>query len=78
MSSQASFFSDITLESRKRLRTSTIIDSNSTNTEFNEEEAYNKILNFIISNNLSFNILNSESFTSLLNYYNRLSPTINC
>ena len=58
------------LESRKRNRTDTLID-------FNESEAYNKILNFIIQNNLSFNILNSNSFKDLLNYYNRLNPIIN-
>src|SRR6266566_4468106 len=58
------------LESRKRNRTNTLID-------FNESEAYNKILNFIIQNNLSFNILNSNSFKDLLNYYNRLNPIIN-
>ena len=58
------------LESRNRNRTNTLIN-------FNESEAYNKILNFIIQNNLSFNILNSNSFKDLLNYYNRLNPIIN-
>src|SRR6266566_4463937 len=57
-------------ESRNRNRTNILID-------FNESEAYNKILNFIIQNNLSFNILNSNSFKDLLNYYNRLNPIIN-
>jgi len=61
-----------TSDSRKRQRTSTIITTSNTefNTEFNEEEAYNKILDFIITNNLSFNILNSELFSNLLTYYN--------
>lgn len=57
-------------ESRKRTRTNTII-------EFNEDEAYHKLLKFIIDNNLSFNILNSNSFKDLLNYYNKASPVIN-
>ena len=56
---------------RKRLRTNTMI-------EFNEDEAYHKILTFIIENNLSFNILKSESFKDLLNYYNKSTPIINC
>ena len=55
---------------RKRLRTATI-------TDFDQNEAYNRILNFIVSNNLSFNILDSNSFKDLLSYYNRSSPTIN-
>ena len=45
--------------------------------EFNDSEAYNKILNFIIENNLSFNTLESATFKDLLNYYNRLTPIIN-
>ncbi|KAH6869903.1 hypothetical protein B0T10DRAFT_553575 [Thelonectria olida] len=45
--------------------------------EFNEEEALKKILNFLIENNLSFNILNSSSFQELLNYYNKASPIMN-
>ena len=57
-------------KSRKRTRTNTII-------EFNEDEAYHKLLKFIIDNNLSFNILNSDSFKDLLNYYNKSSPVIN-
>jgi len=72
------FNTTTTSDSRKRQRTSTIITNNTEfNNEFNEEEAYDKILDFIISNNLSFNILNSESFNNLLTYYNRLSPVIN-
>ena len=55
---------------RKRLRTATI-------TDFDQNEAYNKILNFIVSNNLSFNILESDLFKDLLNYYNKSSPVIN-
>ena len=55
---------------RKRLQANTIV-------KFNEDEAYHKILNFIIENNLSFNILNSESFKDLLSYYNKSTPTIN-
>ncbi len=45
--------------------------------EFNDNEAYNKILNFIIENNLSFNILESATFKDLLNYYNRFTSIIN-
>ncbi|KAI8622836.1 hypothetical protein F5Y19DRAFT_468980 [Xylariaceae sp. FL1651] len=50
---------------------------NNTIDDFNEDEAYNKILKFIIDNNISFNILDSDSFKDLLNYYNRLTPVIN-
>ncbi len=57
-------------ESRKRTRTNTII-------EFNEDEVYHKLLKFIIDNNLSFNIFNSDLFKDLLNYYNKSSPVIN-
>ena len=57
-------------DSRKRARNNTL-------TDFNDDEAYNKILNFIIENNLSFNILNSSTFKDLLSYYNRLTPIIN-
>ena len=59
-----------TTESRKRIRQNTI-------TEFDENEAYTKILTFIVDNNLSFNILNSNSFKDLLNYYNKSILTIN-
>jgi hypothetical protein len=59
-----------TLENRKRIRNNTI-------TEFDENEAYTKILTFIIENNLSFNILESESFKDLLNYYNKTTTNIN-
>ena len=59
-----------TTESRKRIRQNTI-------TEFDENEAYTKILTFLIDNNLSFNILNSDSFKDLLNYYNKSTLTIN-
>jgi len=52
---------------RKRLQTNTMV-------EFNEDEAYHKIPTFIIKNNLSFNILNSESFKDLLSYYNKSTP----
>ncbi len=34
-------------------------------------------MNFIIEKNLSFNILNSDSFKDLLNYYNKFTPIIN-
>src|SRR6187399_3574182 len=57
-------------DSRKRARNNTL-------TDFNDNKAYNKILNFIIENNLSFNILNSSTFKDLLSYYNRLTPIIN-
>ncbi|KAK1762479.1 hypothetical protein QBC33DRAFT_601630, partial [Phialemonium atrogriseum] len=60
-----------TLESQKRIRQNTI-------TKFDENKAYTKVLSFIIDNNLSFNILNSESFKDLLNYYNKSTPIINC
>jgi hypothetical protein len=50
---------------RKRNRTNTNL-----NDVFNETEAYNKILNFIINNNLSFNIVDFNSFKSLLSYFN--------
>jgi len=59
-----------TTDSRKRARNDTI-------TDFNDNEAYNKILNFLIENNLSFNILESSTFKDLLSYYNRLTPIIN-
>ncbi len=64
------FFDPRRSESRKRNRTNSEMD-------FQEDEAYKKILNFIIDNNLSFNILNSESFKDLLNYYNKSTPIIN-
>jgi hypothetical protein len=67
--SKTDFF-NISTDSRKRIRADTIID-------FNEENAYIKILNFIVENNLSFNILNSDSFKDLLNYYNKSTPIIN-
>ena len=35
------------------------------------------MLNFIIKNNLSFNILNLHTFKELLSYYNRLALIIN-
>ena len=38
---------------------------------FKEEDALNKILYFLIENNLSFNALSSQSFQSLLSYYNK-------
>ncbi|KAK0625919.1 hypothetical protein B0T14DRAFT_508771, partial [Immersiella caudata] len=59
-----------TADSRKRSRNNTI-------TDFNDHKAYDKILNFIIENNLSFNILESSTFKELLSYYNRLIPIIN-
>jgi len=49
---KSDFFNIISPESRKRIRNNTI-------TEFDDNEAYTKILTFIIENNLSFNILNS-------------------
>lgn len=39
--------------------------------DFNKEEAYKKILNFIIKNNLLFNIIKSDLFKDLFNYYNK-------
>jgi hypothetical protein len=59
-----------TLESRKRIRQNTI-------TEFNENDAYTKILTFIVENNLLFNILNTELFKDLLSYYNKFTLVIN-
>ena len=60
------------MATRKRIRTNTILED-----EFNEDESYNKIIQFIIENNLSLNILNSPSFTNLLTYFNRLTPVLN-
>ena len=54
------------LTSRKRTRTNTIIEDH-----FNEDEACNKILSFIIANDLLFNILSSPSFKGLLSYFNK-------
>src|SRR5216683_7319813 len=72
ISNKSSFFNNsLNLsDSKKRARTNTI-------NEFSEDEALFKILNFIIDNNLSFNILNKDSFKELLNYYNKASPIIN-
>jgi hypothetical protein len=64
------FFNITSPESRKRTRNNTI-------TEFDENQAYTKILTFIIENNLSFNILNSEYFKDLLSYYNKSTPVLN-
>ena len=66
-----SFFNQ--LKTCKRLRTSTISDF----TSFNKDKALFKILNFIVDNNLSFNILNSDFFKDLLNYYNKFNLVIN-
>ncbi|KAG5654803.1 hypothetical protein KAF25_011233, partial [Fusarium avenaceum] len=44
---------------------------------FTEEGAIERILHFIIENNLSFRALNSISFQKLINYINQNSPTIN-
>jgi hypothetical protein len=41
------------------------------NITFKEEEALNKILLFIIENNLSFRLLDSISFKDLLSYFNK-------
>ncbi len=49
------------LSNRKRARNN-IIEN------FNENKDYNKILNFIIENNIFFNVLNSNLFKELLNY----------
>ncbi|KAH8878501.1 hypothetical protein GQ53DRAFT_123307, partial [Thozetella sp. PMI_491] len=57
-------------KAQKRIRSNTI-------QEFNKDKALYKVLNFIVENNLSFNILNSASFHDLLNYYNKAPPTIN-
>ncbi|KAH7013152.1 hypothetical protein EDB80DRAFT_835018 [Ilyonectria destructans] len=46
-------------------------------TSFTEEGANNKILNFIIENNLSFWLLSFSTFQNLLNYYNSTGPVIN-
>lgn len=54
------------LSARKRLRT------NTNQEEFDENEFNNKLLNFIIENNLSFNMLNSESTQDLFKYLNPL------
>jgi hypothetical protein len=70
ISSKTDFFTNPNIDSRKRARNNTL-------TDFNDNEAYNKILNFIIENNLSFNILESATFKDLLSYYNRLTPIIN-
>jgi hypothetical protein len=69
--SKTDFFTQ-PLDTRKRTRADTTLVE-----DFNEEDAYSKILTFIIENNLSFNILNSNSFRDLLNYYNRFTPIIN-
>ncbi|RKF84124.1 hypothetical protein GcM1_144006 [Golovinomyces cichoracearum] len=61
---RSTFFNSI-----KRARSSTL-------TDFTKEEAYNKIITFLIHNNLSFNILNSSFFKDLLCYYNPDSPSI--
>jgi hypothetical protein len=50
-------------QTRKRARNTTITDITI------EDIIYNKILNFIISNNLSFNILDSESFQDLIGFF---------
>jgi len=68
--SKTDFFTNLNTDSRKRARNDILI-------EFNDNEAYNKILNFIIENNLSFNTFELVTFKDLLNYYNRLTPIIN-
>ena len=57
----ASFFD---LAARKKARNTTI-------TEFNKQNAYIKILNFIIDNNFPFSVVDSEFFKNMLNYYNK-------
>ena len=44
---------------------------NSNNLEFKEDLGYTKILNFFLENNISYNIINSNTFKDLLNYYNK-------
>ncbi|RKF84207.1 hypothetical protein GcM1_138001 [Golovinomyces cichoracearum] len=51
---RSTFFNSI-----KRARSSTL-------TDFTKEEAYNKIITYLIDDNLSFNILNSSPFKDLL------------
>ena len=41
--------------------------------DFNKDIAYAKILDFFINNNITFNVIESDSFKELLNYYNRYS-----
>lgn len=55
------------LQTRKRPRNNTIIDNKLT---FEEDEAYSRILNFLVDNNISFNVIGSKSFIDLLKYYN--------
>ncbi len=65
LSLKTNFFniSFIIIDNQKRIENDIIID-------FNKNDAYNKILNFIIENNLSFNIFELTTFKDLLNYYN--------
>ena len=57
--SQRKFFN---LQTRKRPQNATLQDANIKNI------INNKLLSFIINNNLSFNILSSESFQDLIYY----------
>jgi hypothetical protein len=44
---------------------------NNTITDFKEDEAIQKIITFMLENNLSFNVITSDSFLNLLSYYNQ-------